>query len=208
MSPSHIGLNQSEWPPSCRTCAQRGAGNIGRARLPLPLVSERSHLKWPTEPTQPGTLAPLVRWPAKSGSNLMWQVMPVHFDKFSFGSTQIDGRVFDFDLVIDRGEIRKRKKKASKRYRDAYGHTPVSIEENISVALPPPGCRHRSSGPASCDARSGKGRTGSESRAGSSSDERRYRHPQSRRSKYECHSSHNLLSFSTQPPGLSNVFSV
>jgi hypothetical protein len=57
--------------------------------------------------------------------------MPVHFEKFSFGSIQIDGRVYDFDLVIDRGEIRKRKKKVSRRYRDAYGHTPVSVEEDI-----------------------------------------------------------------------------
>ena len=57
--------------------------------------------------------------------------MPVHFEKFSFGSMQIDGRVYDFDLVIDQGEIRKRKKKASKRYRDAYGHTPLSVEEDI-----------------------------------------------------------------------------
>jgi hypothetical protein len=36
--------------------------------------------------------------------------MPAHFEKFSFGSMQIDGRVYDFDLVIDRGEIRKRKR--------------------------------------------------------------------------------------------------
>ena len=55
----------------------------------------------------------------------------MHFEKFSFGSMQIDGRVYHFDLVIDRGEIRKRKKKASKQYRDAYGHTPVSAEEDI-----------------------------------------------------------------------------
>jgi hypothetical protein len=58
-------------------------------------------------------------------------VMPMHFESFSFGSMQIDGRVYDFDLVIDRGEIRKRKKEASKRYRDAFGHTPVSVEEDI-----------------------------------------------------------------------------
>jgi len=70
-------------------------------------------------------------WRVKSGSNLILRVMPMHFEQFSFGSMQIDGRVYDFDLVIDRGEIRKRKKKASKRYRDAYGHTPVSIEEDI-----------------------------------------------------------------------------
>jgi hypothetical protein len=55
----------------------------------------------------------------------------MHFEKFSFGSILVDGQVYDYDLVIDRGEIRKRKKKASKRYRDAFGHTPVSVEEDI-----------------------------------------------------------------------------
>jgi hypothetical protein len=34
--------------------------------------------------------------------------------------------------VIDRGRIRKRKKKPSKRFRDRFGHTPLSIEEEIS----------------------------------------------------------------------------
>jgi hypothetical protein len=33
--------------------------------------------------------------------------MPVDFEKFSFGSMQIDGRFYDFDLITDRGEIRK-----------------------------------------------------------------------------------------------------
>ena len=34
-------------------------------------------------------------------------------------------------MVIARGRVRKRKKKASKPFRGAFGHTPVSIEENI-----------------------------------------------------------------------------
>ena len=34
-------------------------------------------------------------------------------------------------VVIDRGEIRKRKKKPSKQFREQFGHTPLSIEENI-----------------------------------------------------------------------------
>jgi len=33
--------------------------------------------------------------------------------------------------VIDRGEIRKRKKKPSKRFREEFGHTPLSVEEKI-----------------------------------------------------------------------------
>ncbi len=53
------------------------------------------------------------------------------FENFSFGSIQIDGVVYEHDLVIDRGQIRKRKKKASKEYRAAYGHTPLSIKEDI-----------------------------------------------------------------------------
>ena len=45
----------------------------------------------------------------------------MHFDKFSFGSIQIDGSTYEHDVVIDRGEIRKRKKKPSKKFRDEFG---------------------------------------------------------------------------------------
>ena len=56
----------------------------------------------------------------------------MHFDKFSFGALRIDGSTYEQDVVIDRGEIRKRKKAPSKRFRDAFGgHTPISIEEKI-----------------------------------------------------------------------------
>jgi len=50
---------------------------------------------------------------------------------FTFGVLEIDGVTYEHDLVIDHGEIRKRKKKASKKFRDAFGHTPLSLEENI-----------------------------------------------------------------------------
>jgi len=55
----------------------------------------------------------------------------VRFEKFTFGSIRIDGETYDYDLVIDRGEIQKRKKKASKPYREAFKHTPLSVNENI-----------------------------------------------------------------------------
>ena len=55
----------------------------------------------------------------------------MHFDKFSFGSLRIDGSTYEQDVVIDRGEIRKRKKAPSRRFRDEFGHTPLSIEEKI-----------------------------------------------------------------------------
>jgi hypothetical protein len=35
------------------------------------------------------------------------------------------------DVAIDHGHIRKRKKKASKRFHQEYGHTPLSVEEEI-----------------------------------------------------------------------------
>jgi hypothetical protein len=53
------------------------------------------------------------------------------FEAFSFGSIRIDGVTYEHDVVIDHGEIRKRKKKPSKKYRDAFGHTPLSTEEEI-----------------------------------------------------------------------------
>ena len=55
----------------------------------------------------------------------------MHFGNFSFGSLQIDGSTYEHDVVIDRGEISKRKKKVSKQYRDEFGHTPLSVEETI-----------------------------------------------------------------------------
>ena len=55
----------------------------------------------------------------------------MRYESFSFGSIRIDGVTYEHDLVIDRGEIRKRKKKASKQYRDGYGHTPLSAKEEI-----------------------------------------------------------------------------
>src|SRR5205823_3234908 len=55
----------------------------------------------------------------------------MHFDKFAFGSIQIDGSTYEHDVVIDRGGIRKRKKKPSKQFREQFGHTPLSVEERI-----------------------------------------------------------------------------
>ena len=55
----------------------------------------------------------------------------MRFEAFSFGSIQVDGVKYDYDLVIDRGTIRKRKKKPSQRFRNQFGHTPLSVEEKI-----------------------------------------------------------------------------
>jgi hypothetical protein len=55
----------------------------------------------------------------------------MRFTGYSFGSIQVDGVTYHHDLVIDRGKIHKRKKAASRKFRGASGHTPLSIEEDI-----------------------------------------------------------------------------
>jgi len=53
----------------------------------------------------------------------------MQFENFSFGSIQIDGSTYEHDVVIDQGQVRKRKKRPSKQFRDTLGHTPISLEE-------------------------------------------------------------------------------
>ena len=48
-----------------------------------------------------------------------------------FGEIEVDGQRYDYDLVIEQGRIRKRKKTPSKAYRARYGHTPLSSDEAI-----------------------------------------------------------------------------
>ena len=42
-----------------------------------------------------------------------------------------DGATYVHDVLIDRGKVFKRKKKPSKRFRDQFNHTPVSVEESL-----------------------------------------------------------------------------
>jgi len=53
------------------------------------------------------------------------------FGEFCFGSLEIDGVTYAHDVVIDRGQVFKRKKKPSKQFREQFGHTPISVEEKI-----------------------------------------------------------------------------
>ena len=53
------------------------------------------------------------------------------FEAFSFGSIRINGTTYEYDVVIDRGHVSKRNKKPSKKFRSGFGHTPLSIEEEI-----------------------------------------------------------------------------
>jgi hypothetical protein len=57
--------------------------------------------------------------------------MAMRIDQFTFGSIRIDGVIYEHDVMIARGRVRKRKKKSSKPFRGAFGHTPLSMKENI-----------------------------------------------------------------------------
>ena len=48
-----------------------------------------------------------------------------------FGEIEIEGVRYGHDVVIDRGKVTKRAKKASKAYRAQFGHTPLSVDEAI-----------------------------------------------------------------------------
>ena len=55
----------------------------------------------------------------------------MQIEDFAFGSICIDGITHEHDVVIEGGEIRKRKKKPSKKFREEFGHTPLSVGEDI-----------------------------------------------------------------------------
>jgi hypothetical protein len=46
-------------------------------------------------------------------------------------SDRNDGTTYGHDVVIDQGQISKRKKKPAKKFRDEFGHTSRSTEEGI-----------------------------------------------------------------------------
>ncbi|MFH0751654.1 MAG: MTH938/NDUFAF3 family protein [Chloroflexota bacterium] len=48
-----------------------------------------------------------------------------------FGLIEIDGQRYDRDMVVERGRVGKRHKKASQPLRNRYGHTPLSLLEPI-----------------------------------------------------------------------------
>ena len=53
------------------------------------------------------------------------------FQELTFGKIRIDYTEYGYDIVIDQGKIRKCKKKPSKKLRDGFGHTPLSVVEEI-----------------------------------------------------------------------------
>src|SRR5262245_43864578 len=48
-----------------------------------------------------------------------------------FGESEVEGKRYTHDVVIDGGKMRKRKKGPSKQFREKFGHTPLSAGEEI-----------------------------------------------------------------------------
>lgn len=48
-----------------------------------------------------------------------------------FGLIEIDGLPHRQDVVLDSGRLRRRRKKLSKAFRSQFGHTPVSLAEQV-----------------------------------------------------------------------------
>lgn len=48
-----------------------------------------------------------------------------------FGEVELDGHRYRRDVVIEGGRVSRRHKRASREFRDRFGHTPLTLEEAI-----------------------------------------------------------------------------
>ena len=48
-----------------------------------------------------------------------------------FGEIELDGHRYERDVVVEGGRVSRRHKRASRTFRDRFGHTPLSLEEPI-----------------------------------------------------------------------------
>jgi len=71
------------------------------------------------------------RMSKRGGGRKQLEKAGMDFEAYSFGSIRINGTTYEYDVVIDRGQVSKRNKKPSKKFRAAFGHTPISIEEDL-----------------------------------------------------------------------------
>jgi hypothetical protein len=60
-----------------------------------------------------------------------WENVDVKVKLVTFGEIQIEGDRYTSDVVIDGGVIRRRRKGPSKALRHLFGHTPLSIAEDV-----------------------------------------------------------------------------
>jgi hypothetical protein len=69
------------------------------------------------------------RWDNKLAAKPIGDAMKAKL--IAFGQLEIEDERYDCDVVIDGGKVRKRKKGGSKAHREEFGHTPLSLDEEI-----------------------------------------------------------------------------
>src|ERR1700716_2196431 len=84
--------------------------------------------------------------PSNMGTRIRYTILhreetETHFDNFSFGCLRIDDSTYERDVVIDRGEIRDRKKRPSQKFRDDFGAHATVHRGGHTLEMPP--TRHR-----------------------------------------------------------------
>lgn len=67
----------------------------------------------------------------RCGTAAAWENALVQAKLVAFGAVQIEGKRYAFDVVFEGGRIRRRRKGPSKPLRDQFGHTPLSVAEDI-----------------------------------------------------------------------------
>jgi hypothetical protein len=55
----------------------------------------------------------------------------VQLELIAFGVIEIEGQRYEHDVVIEAGAVRKRRKGPSKPFKEEFGHTPLSVLEDI-----------------------------------------------------------------------------
>ena len=63
-----------------------------------------------------------------AGGRIVW-IMDVVYP--GFGTIVFEGERFEHDMVVEAGRTRPRKKGPSKVHRHRYGHTPLSVDEDV-----------------------------------------------------------------------------
>jgi hypothetical protein len=61
----------------------------------------------------------------------LWEPAEVKAKLVAFGEILIEGHRYTSDVVIDNGRIRRRRKGPSKALRHLFGHTPLSVAEDV-----------------------------------------------------------------------------
>src|SRR5262245_64288328 len=117
------------------SCSRGAEGRGSTWSMPRPVITSppRKSVTLPSDPwdrpsghparTPPATprkcrlfhiAAPVLSWPEMESDAM-------HVDSYEFGQIVIDGAKYDGDVVVDRGEIRKRKKGPSKPRKAEFG---------------------------------------------------------------------------------------